>query len=129
MWACEYGQHTAIGLLLTNGVNVNSLEYTGLAGLHWAAAGGRPDTIVLLLKYGASLETKNYYGGTPLNQALWWPLNGKPVRNYVGVIKTLLEAGGKAEPGTLAWLAEQKGLATQEKAVVEEMLRRYGANS
>lgn len=125
-WACEYGQNTAIELLLASGLDLHSTEYTGLSALHWALAGGQLETIRLLLKHGASLEVENYYGGTALNQALWWPLNGKPLKNYVAIIEVLLEAGANAEPGTLAWIENQNGLSDSDKEILQALFRRHG---
>ena len=125
MWASEWGQNKAIEILLKNGVDQHSIEYTGLTALHWAAAGGQIETILLLLKQGASLEIENHYGGTVLNQALWWPFNGKPVANFIAVIETVLAAGAKVDTGAVAQLAKQDGLSAQEKAILGKMLRPY----
>lgn len=128
LWACEYGRNPVVEFLLQKGVGLGAQANTGLTGLHWAVVGGQLATIKLLLERGAPLEAKNVYGGTALGQALWSALNGDPEIDYVPVIDTLISAGAKIEPGSLAWLAQQRG-ALSAKVQIEALLRRHGATS
>jgi hypothetical protein len=129
LWACEYGRNSVIDFLLEKGVDLHTQGNTGLTGLHWAIVGGQLDTIRLLLERGASLETMNVYGGTALGQVLWCAINGDPAIDYVPILDTLIGAGAKIEPGSLAWLAGQEGRSSPAKARFEEALRRHGAES
>jgi ankyrin repeat protein len=128
LWACEYGRNNVIDFLLQKGADLNAQANTGQTGLHWAVIGGQLATIRLLLERGCSLEAKNVYGGTALGQALWSSLNGHPGIDYARVIDTLIAAGAKIEPGSLAWLAEQRE-ASSMKTRLEALLRRHGATS
>jgi ankyrin repeat protein len=129
LWACEYGRNSVVEFLLEKGMDLRARGNTGLTGLHWAVVGGQLDTIRLLLERGAPLEERNVYGGTALGQALWSVLNSDPGIDYVPIIETLLHAGAEIEPGSLAWLARQDGRSAAAKVRVEEVLRRYGAES
>jgi hypothetical protein len=71
----------------------------------------------------------NVYGGTALGQVLWCAINGDPAIDYVPILETLIGAGAKIEPGSLAWLARQDGRSSSTKARLDEALRRYGAES
>jgi ankyrin repeat protein len=128
VWACEYGRNEVVDFLLKKGIDLSAQANTGLSGLHWAVVGGQLATIKLLLERGAPLETRNVYGGTALGQALWSAMNGDPAIDYLPVIEALIDAGAKLEPGTLAWLAQQRG-ASSTKTRVESLLRRHGATS
>ena len=128
LWACEYGRNGVVDFLLQKAVDLRTQANTGLTGLHWAVVGGQLATIQLLLEQGAPLEVKNIHGGTALGQALWSALNGDPAIDYVQIIDTLIRAGAKIEPGSLAWLAQQPG-ASSTKTRLEASLRRHGATS
>jgi ankyrin repeat protein len=128
LWACEYGRDNVVEFLLHTGVDLGAQPNTGLTGLHWAVVGGQLATIKLLLERGAPLEAKNAYGGTALGQALWSAMNRDSGIDYIPVIEMLIQAGAKIEPGSLAWLAQQRG-ASSTKAHFEALLRRHGATS
>jgi ankyrin repeat protein len=128
LWACEYGRNNVVEFLLQKGMDVNAQADTGLTGLHWAVVGGQLATIKLLLKRKAPLEAKNVYGGTALGQALWSALNGDSGIDYVEIIDTLIEGGAKIEPGSLAWLAGQRG-ASATKVRLEALLHLHGTTS
>ena len=128
MWACEYGRNNVVEFLLDKGLDVGT-QVHGMTGLHWAVVGGQLDTIKLLLERGASLEAKNAYGGTALGQALWSAINGDPGTDYARTIETLIAAGAEIEPGSLTWLAQQKGPSSTAKARIDEVLRRHGAKT
>jgi len=95
LWACEYGRNDVVHFLLKRGINLFTQQHTGLTGLHWAVAGAQLETIKLLLEYGAPLEVRNRYGGTPLGQALWSAGNNDSGADYAPIIETLRRAGAK----------------------------------
>jgi ankyrin repeat protein len=128
LWACEYGRGNVVEFLLQRGADPHAQANTGLTGLHWAVVGGQLATIRLLLERGAPLEARNAYGGTALGQALWSAFNGDSGIDYVPVIDMLVDAGAKIEPGSLAWLAQQRG-GFSIKVRLEALLRRHGATS
>ncbi|HZT12901.1 MAG TPA: ankyrin repeat domain-containing protein [Candidatus Baltobacteraceae bacterium] len=87
-WACEYGHVDVVELLLAHGVDINAL-YLGQSGLHWAAIGVQVDLLKLLLTRGASTETRNVYGATPLGQAQWSAAHSDDPATYDAVIALL----------------------------------------
>jgi hypothetical protein len=56
------------------------------------------DLVRLLLKYGASLETRNSYGGTVLGATLWYAFNAR-VRgvDYAAVVRELIALGARVD--------------------------------
>jgi ankyrin repeat protein len=94
-WACEYGHNDVVSFLLNNGV----IGEERMPGLHWAIVGGQLETIKLLLDRGASLETRNMYGGTALGQALWSAQNGDSTIDYAPIAELLVERGAEVYPG------------------------------
>lgn len=129
LFACEYGRNHAIDFLLQRGASLTAQADIGQTPLHCAVLGGHLDIIKLLLDQGASLETENIYGGTALGQALWCAVHGHPVADYIPVMDALLEAGAQIEDGSLAWLAQQKGVASTTRQRLAEFLKQHGATS
>jgi ankyrin repeat protein len=103
-WACEYGHNDVVNFLLNNGV----IGEERMPGLHWAIVGGQLKTIRLLLDRGASLETRNMYGGTALGQALWSAQNGDPTIDYAPIAELLVERGAEVHPGWINALRKLK---------------------
>ena len=128
IWACEYGRASIVEFLLEKGVDLRAGENTGQTALHLAAHRGQLGMIKLLLDRGAPLEARNSYGGTVLGQALWSVIHGDPAIDFVPVIEMLLAAGAKIEPGSLTWLAQERGPAARKEHIAE-VLRRHGATS
>jgi hypothetical protein len=134
-WASEFGHTTVVDYLFDRGMDPDK-QMNGLSGLHWAILGGHPDTIQLLIRRKADLEKRNIYGGTALGAAFYASIHSDPVyqwpkmaSDYVAIIRILLEAGSRIEPGTLRWLAGEEGLSDSLKTRIEEVLRLYGAKS
>jgi ankyrin repeat protein len=127
-WACLYGRTSVVEFLLDKGVDLRAQSY-GQTALHWAVIGGQIDIIRLLLARGAPLEEKNTYGGTVLGQTLWSAVHGGARMDYVPIIEILIDAGAKIEPGSLAWLAQQKGRSATAKKRLTDLLRRHGATT
>ena len=93
--ACGYGRNDVVEFLLQKGVDIATHGNDGQTGLHWAAIGGHPETIKLLLERKAPLEMKNMYGGTVLGQTLWSAAHGGNQDVYAQIIETLVAAGAK----------------------------------
>ncbi|MDO6434116.1 ankyrin repeat domain-containing protein [Flavitalea sp. BT771] len=134
-WACEFGHTAVVEYLLGRGMDPDK-HMNGLTGLHWAILGGRPETIQLLIRRKMDLEKKNIYGGTALGAAFYAAIHSDPVyhwpaerADYVGIIRILLEAGARIEPGTLQWLEREPGLSVAMKSRIGEVLREFGAGS
>ena len=49
-------------------------------------------------------------------------------QNFISIIETLLLAGARIEPGTLAWITQQKSCSPSLKQRTTELLKRYGAS-
>ena len=135
MWACEYGHSTVIDFLLNQGLDPN-IGVDGMYGLHWALIGGHLDTVQLLLARGASTEVRNMYGGNAVGCAVWAAGNSHGVYSwpqkevdYMGIIETLLKAGGSIERGMLGWLAQESGLPSATVERLNALFRKYGATS
>jgi hypothetical protein len=67
------------------------------------------DIARLLLRYGASLEALNSYGGTVLSGTLWYMRNAPaPGVDYLGVIRQLLALGARVDafPGLETYVNE-----------------------
>uniref|UniRef100_A0A3B4X3Z2 Ankyrin repeat and SAM domain-containing protein 6-like n=1 Tax=Seriola lalandi dorsalis TaxID=1841481 RepID=A0A3B4X3Z2_SERLL len=85
-------------------VPVDCTDEEGNTALQFASASGHENLVRFLLRKGASVDSRNNYGWTPLMQAARWEING---RNRLGasvltmaargghthVVKLLLESG------------------------------------
>jgi hypothetical protein len=129
LWACGYGHNNVVEFLLGTGIDIAAQGRDGQTGLHWAAIGGKLDTIRVLIERGAPLEVRNVYGGTVLSQALWSAINGDPGIDYVPILETLLTAGAEIGPGWLTWLAQEEGRSPSAKSRIAEVFERHGAKS
>ena len=107
-WAATWGRADAVELLLTRGVDANAKD-DDLPALHVAAARGHMQIVRLLIARGASLETRNSYGGTALGSTLWFAYNS-PVDgvDYPAVLRELIQLGARtdAEPEMQRWIDE-----------------------
>lgn len=105
IFACMYGQRSVAEFLLRKGVDAAVTDSAGQTALHWAAGTGRMDIIKLLVERGAPLEAKNGYGGTVLDQTLWFAFNAEANEmgpafhevDYPAVINALIDAGAKTD--------------------------------
>lgn len=96
-WACTFGPSAVVELLLRKGVDPEGRDDDGTA-LHTAAGHGRMDLVRLLVRYGASLEARNSYGGTVLGATLWYAFNAPvPGVDYTLVVRELLELGARVD--------------------------------
>jgi ankyrin repeat protein len=107
-WACEYGQTRVVEFLLKTGLDPGTQPH-GETGLHWAAYGGHPALVKLLLKRNAPVAIKDRrFQGTPLGWALYGWCEGVPEsdRNaYYEVVGRLVSAGATVQE---EWLSESK---------------------
>jgi ankyrin repeat protein len=80
------GDINRINALLSNGLNVNHMRWSGYTLLHKAASFGDTDMCAILIQHGANLESKSMIGWyTPLHIAL---ANG-----YIDTAYFLIEKG------------------------------------
>ena len=90
------GRITVAEYLLTSGVDPSAGAATGLDALHWAANRGQFETVRLLLRYNAPLESRNRYGGTVIAMAVWSAIH-EPRPDHLRIIQELLKAGACRE--------------------------------
>ncbi len=96
--ASGYGQTEVVGFILSKGIDPATHGGDGQTGLHCAVIGGYLDTVKLLLQHNPPLETKNFYGGTVLGQALWSAAHGGNAERYIEIFEALIAAGAKLPP-------------------------------
>jgi ankyrin repeat protein len=118
---------TVVQFLLERGVDVDA-QSDGFSGVNAAATGGCLDTVRLFLSRGASLETRNRYGGTSLGGALWGALNSPEQGDYVAVIDSLLAAGARIESGMTKWWRKEASSALAYARILE-LLEAYSHQS
>jgi hypothetical protein len=121
-WACMVGRHDDAEKLLDLGADPEAGIGTGMAGAHYAASGGRLAVVEMLIRRKVALETKNMYGGTVLEQALWSAIN-EPNAEHAEVIEMLVGAGAHIPAGTSEWWAEQRVISEDTKSRVSAVLR------
>lgn len=114
--ACFVGATDVAGYLMEAGVDVTAGTMTGLDGVHWAANRGQLDTVRMLIRRGAPLESINMHGTTVLGTAVWSAFN-EPRPGHLAIIAALLEAGAAA--GAAGY--------PSGRADVDALLERYGA--
>jgi ankyrin repeat protein len=114
--ACFNGRTSVADYLLTRGVDPSAGTATGMDALHWAANRGQLETVRLLVRRKAMLETRNRFGGTVLGLAVWSALH-EPRPDHLLIIEELLRAG--ADP-------KEAGYPTGD-AGVDALLERHGA--
>lgn len=95
--ASEFGEREVVELLLHKGVDASAADGDGSA-VHLAAAHGHTDIVRALLRYGASLEALNGYGGTVLDGTIWFARNA-PIEgvDYAAVVRELLALGARVD--------------------------------
>jgi hypothetical protein len=118
LYASAYGRNSVAEFLLEKGVDLAAHRADGQTALHWAAIGGHPDTVRLLLRSGAPLEVENRYGGTVLGQALWSAAHAGDPDVYLEILDVLVSAGAKiperhvpVNPRVDTWLAARGSVA------------------
>src|SRR5262249_53545585 len=120
--ACMLGQTKTAEYLIDHGVDPYAGMRTWLAGPHYAASGGRLETVKMLLDKNVPLEIENKYGGTMLGQALWSAIN-EYRESHAETIEQLIDAGAVIEPGTLEWWNSENVPTAELKERVANALR------
>jgi hypothetical protein len=115
--ACFLGRTGVAEFLLDRGVDPAAGAGTGLNAFHWAANRGQSETVRLLIRRKAPLETRSMYGGTVLGTAVWSAIN-EPRPGHLQIIEELLVAGARLV---------EAGYPTGHEQV-DAVLRRYGAS-
>ena len=115
--ACFLGRTGVAEFLLDRGVDPAAGAGTGLNAFHWAANRGQSETVRLLIRRKAPLETRSMYGGTVLGTAVWSAIN-EPRPGHLQIIEDLLVAGARLV---------EAGYPTGHEQV-DAVLRRYGAS-
>ena len=87
---------------------------TGLNALHWAANRGQLKAVEILIRHQAALETKNSYGGTVLDCAVWSAIN-EPKPDHIQIIEALIDAG-----------ADVSAVDPSGNVHIDEILKRHG---
>lgn len=121
--ACMLGHAPSVRYLLDNGADPMAGTRTGLSGFHYAVSSGRLACVRLLIERKVPMETRNMYGGTVLEQALWSAINEyRP--DHVEIIEALLDAGTRVAPGTLdRWLSHEISSASTKERVATALRR------
>jgi hypothetical protein len=114
--AAFLGASEALEYLLAAGVPRDGGDKTGLNALHWAANRGELAAVQRLLRAGASLETRNAYGGTVLGATVWAAIH-EPRPAHVAVVEVLLEAGADVHEAAFP----------SGDAAVDAVLAKFGA--
>jgi ankyrin repeat protein len=95
LYACGHGRNSVVEYLLEKGADLAAHRGDGQTALHWAAIGGHPDTVKLLLPHSPPLEFTNEYGGTVLGQTTWSAAHGGDPDVYIEILDALVTAGAK----------------------------------
>jgi hypothetical protein len=115
--ACFNGRIAVAEYLLQRGVDPAGGAGTGLNALHWAANRGQLESVRLLLRYKAPLETRSMYDGTALGTAVWSAIH-EPRPAHLLIIEELLRAGAR--------VAEAGYPSGNDR--IDALLRRHGAS-
>jgi len=110
------GRMEVLAYLLDQGVDPAGGDGTGMNALHWAVNRGQFEATRLLVSRGAPLESRNSYGGTVLDCAVWSAIN-EPRPDHERIIEFLLESGADLSAVELptgnaqidAWLQRESG--------------------
>jgi hypothetical protein len=115
--ACFLGRTRVAEYLLDQGVDPTAGAGTGMDSFHWAVNRGKLDTVRLLLRRKAPLESRSMYGGTVLGTAVWSAINEPWWPDQLQIIEVLLDAGARLEDA---------GYPTGHTDI-DAVLRRHGA--
>jgi ankyrin repeat protein len=114
--ACFLGRTHVAEYLLNHGVDPTAGAGTGLDALHWAANRGQLESVRMLLRRRAPLETRSRYGGTVLGTAIWSAFH-EPRPDHLQIIQELLNAGARVSEVEYPTGNEQ----------IDALLRKHGA--
>jgi hypothetical protein len=116
--ACFNGCVDVADYFLSRGVDQSGGAGTGLNAFHWAANRGQLETVRLLVRHQALLETRNSYGGTVLGGTVWAAVH-EPKPTHPEILKALLDAGANVREAELP----------SGDACIDEILRLHGTTS
>jgi hypothetical protein len=106
----------AVRLMLKAGFDVNAPEQHNNTALHRAAMHGYSEMVNLLVGHGASLESKNEFGSTPLRACVWGSVHVQDrAGDYPACVERMIAAGAPVPE-------EARG-----SDAVREVLIRHGA--
>jgi ankyrin repeat protein len=114
--ACFNGRIEVAEYLLSHGIAPSGGARTGLNAIHWAANRGQLETLRLLIRHGATLESRSMYDATALGTAVWSAIN-EPRGKQLAVIEELLAAGARVHDA---------GYPTGREDI-DALLKRFGA--
>jgi hypothetical protein len=97
--ACFLGYVDVAEYLLERGVKLPGGSGTGVDALHWAVNRGQLETVRLLLRWRAPLETVNMHGATALGMAIWSAIH-EPRSQHLVIAEELLRAGARRDAVT-----------------------------
>jgi hypothetical protein len=90
------GRHDAVELMIDLGFPMAVKGDWDASALNQAAFRGDTRMVALLLARGARWDERNGFGGDAFGSAIWPYLHDRaPGADYLGVIRLLLESGGK----------------------------------
>ena len=114
--AVENGRRdAAYGLIHQDGIDVNGAQGDGTTALHWAAYQLDAALVGELLSHGATADTQNRYGASPLSEAV--------KGGNADIVEMLLAAGANAEaPNADGETALMLAARTGNVAVVSKLL-------
>jgi len=90
------GKSWVVEFLLAHGLDPSGGDATGLDAVHWAANRGQLETLKLLLRHDASVETRSRHGATALGTAVWSAIH-EPRPAHIPIIKELIRAGAQLD--------------------------------
>ncbi|HEX6494529.1 MAG TPA: ankyrin repeat domain-containing protein [Acidobacteriaceae bacterium] len=99
-WACEFGRFNVVEFLLEHGLRADTTSRADrVTPLHWAALGGHPEIVKILLARGADVNARETrFDGTPVGWALhgWGHrADGDDGERYYAVVDALVAAGAQ----------------------------------
>ena len=94
MFTCNYCYHRA---LLESAATADARNDTNGVPMHFAAAGGHLDCILLLREYGASVFATDSYGSTVLNVAEDVSPRNSHMHRVLSILRSLSEADTRKE--------------------------------
>ena len=94
--ACFLGYVDIAEYMLVRGVKLPGGTGSGVDALHWAANRRQLETVQLLLRWRAPLETVNVHGATALGMVIWSAIH-EPRPQHLAIVEELLGAGAKRE--------------------------------
>lgn len=124
-----FGREDVAFFLLEHGADPCDGIDSGATPLHWAAGSGRTTLVKALLERGCALEEMNRWNGTVLGHAGYGFEQGPREIDFAPTFELLLAAGAKIRGAWLARIGRAKDRSDDEKTRVQEVFRRYGADS